>query len=289
MIRVAAMGQISALREEFLHRGFVLAENVLPRPEVEKLLAVLAQALLRRKAEEQRPLKERATLNRQFTHCFNLWEEEPVIRALACDERICALAASLLDAPAIRLFMDQTFYKEPGAEPTSRHRDITRWPVRGKLLTAWIALDDVTRRSGALAYVPGSHAVGPSSWLDLVTGRQWTDAEQALIDRPPEYIPVQRGSILFHDPCVFHSSAPNRTKKRRRAFAVAYASADTVRSSSLPFPPLDWDGIQVGETVAGPRNPIIWPRTDGSLRQTPPPPPEEVAGWPLPPVSAKAS
>jgi ectoine hydroxylase-related dioxygenase (phytanoyl-CoA dioxygenase family) len=276
------MAHTTMLRDEFVARGFVVAGGVLSGAEVENLASVLEEALRRRNAEEPVPLKERAALNRQFTHCYNLWEEEPLVRAMAFDARICSLAASLLDVPAIRLFLDQTFFKEPNAEPTSRHQDITRWPVRGKLLTAWIALDDISRQAGALAYVPGSQAVGPSSWLNLVMGSQWTDSQLALIEREPEYVPVCRGSILFHDSCVFHLSAPNRTPRRRRAFAVAYASEDTVRSSSLPFPSLDWDGIGVGDKLAGPRNPIVWPRSDGTLPQTPPPPPTEVLGWPPP-------
>lgn len=274
------MAQAPGLREEFDTRGFVLVENVFSTAEIECLACVLEEALHRRNAEEPRPLKERAALNRQLTHCFNLWEESLLVKAVALDERICSLAARLLNASTIRLFLDQTFFKEPGAEPTSRHQDITRWPVRGRLLTAWIALDDITYESGALAYVPGSHAVGPSSRMDLVTGRTWTEEEWALIDREPIYTPVQRGSILFHDSCVFHLSAPNRTQGRRRAFAVVYAADGTLRSSSLPFPALDWDGVAVGDKLSGPRNPIAWPRINARLPPSPPPPPTEAAGWP---------
>jgi ectoine hydroxylase-related dioxygenase (phytanoyl-CoA dioxygenase family) len=276
------MAHTAELREEFASRGFVVAEDLLRAPEIEQLARVLEEALRRRKAEEPRPLEQRSALNRQFTHCFNLWEEEPVVRALACDERICSIAAHLLASSSIRLFLDQTFFKEPGAEPTSRHQDVTRWPVRGRLLTAWIALDNVSRNTGALAYIPGSQAVGPSSWLDLVTGRQWTASQKELIDRTPEYVPVRRGSIIFHDSCTFHLSAPNRGRNRRRAFALVYASEDTVRSSSLPFPPLDWDAVEVGQKLTGPRNPVAWPRAGGDLPLPPPRPPEEMAGWPPP-------
>jgi ectoine hydroxylase-related dioxygenase (phytanoyl-CoA dioxygenase family) len=270
------------MRDEFSARGFVLVEDVFSGAEVEQLAAVLERALIHRNAEEQRPLEQRAALNRQLTHCFNLWEDEPLVREFVFDPRVCSVAANLMDTTVLRLFLDQTFFKEPSAEPTSKHQDITRWPVRGRLLTAWIALDDVTRESGALAYVPGSHAVGPSSWLDLVTGRQWTEAQLALIEQAPEYVPVRRGSILFHDSCTFHLSAPNETQRRRRAFSITYAADGTIRSSSLPFPALDWDGIPTGDELKGARNPIVWPRGDMRLPLLPPRPPEEVAGWPFP-------
>src|SRR3984893_9645489 len=106
------MEHASLRRQEFVARGFILVEKALAAEEVERLAYVLENALCRRKAEEPRPLCERAALNRQLTHCFNLWEEEPLARALAFDERICSIAATLLNASAIRLFLDQTFFKE---------------------------------------------------------------------------------------------------------------------------------------------------------------------------------
>jgi ectoine hydroxylase-related dioxygenase (phytanoyl-CoA dioxygenase family) len=273
---------VATLRRDFAEGGFAVAEAVLSGPETIELAAILDEALVRRRALEERPLAERAVLNRQFSHCYNVWEEEGRVRAVACDPRIAGIAAALLEAGAVRLFLDQTFYKEPGAESTSLHQDITRWPVRGRLVTAWIALDDVSLASGALAYVPGSHQVGPSSWLDLVTGRQWSDDQRALIEREPVMVPVRRGSILFHDACTFHAAGPNTTPHRRRAFAVVYVADGAERSSSLPFPSIDWDGVPVGDRIAGPRHPLAWPRPDGSLPPAPTSPPTHVPGWPLP-------
>jgi ectoine hydroxylase-related dioxygenase (phytanoyl-CoA dioxygenase family) len=270
------------LRSDFLTHGFAAVEDLFTGAEVARLAADLEEALRHRRAEEPKPVAARTTLNRQFTHCYNVWEDHPAVRPFVFDERVCSVAAGLLGASTVRLFVDQTFFKDVRAEATSRHQDCTRWPVRGNLLTAWIALDDVTQESGALAYVPGSHAVGPSSWLDLVTGRQWTAAEQELINRPPVFVPVRAGSVLFHHSCTFHLSAPNQTERRRRAFAIAYAADGAKRSLHLPYPILDWDGIAVGAPLDGPRNPVAWPRTDGALPHGPPPPPTAMPGWPFP-------
>jgi phytanoyl-CoA hydroxylase len=271
---------------DFDETGFVVVEGLFRDDETEALARVLDLGLIHRNAEESAPLEQRRTLNRQFTHGFNFWEELPLAREIACDARLCEIASSLLRAAAVRLFLDQTFFKEPGAEPTSRHQDITRWPVRGRLLTAWIALDDADEESGALAYIPGSHRVGPSSWMDLVTGREWTAEQLALIEREPVFVPVKRGSVLFHDSCVFHLAAANVAPRRRRAYAVVYADGETKRTSSLPFPLLDWDGVAVGDRLIGPRTPLIWPRADGALPPAPPPPPDCVDGWPVAAIRA---
>lgn len=268
------------LQKDFDENGFVVVKGIFRDDDVERLGEALDRGLRRRGAVESAPLNERRALNRQFTHGFNFWEESPLARKIVADSRLCEIAASLLGSAAIRLFLDQAFFKEAGAEPTSRHQDITRWPVRGKLLTAWIALDDATEETGALAYIPGSHRVGPSSWMDLVTGREWTDEQRLLIDREPVFAPVSRGSVLFHDSCVFHLAAANSAARRRRAFAAVFADADVVRSSSLPFPLLDWDGVCVGAKLLGPRTPIIWPRDACATLPLPPPPPEAIEGWP---------
>jgi hypothetical protein len=99
--------------------------------------------------------RQRTALNGQLTHCLKLWEEELLVRQLAFDDRLCSLAAALLDAPGIRLIMDQTFLNELGTEPTSRHhQDITFRPARGRFLTAWTVLDDVTDESVAWPMSP---------------------------------------------------------------------------------------------------------------------------------------
>jgi ectoine hydroxylase-related dioxygenase (phytanoyl-CoA dioxygenase family) len=273
---------LQALRAQYDALGFALVEDLFSRDEVDEFVVVLDDAIRRRNAEEPRPIEERATLNRQLTHCFNLWEESESAKAIAFDPRLCEIAAALLEASAIRLFLDQIFFKDPGSEPTSRHQDITRWPVRGRFLTAWLALDDVTLESGALAYVPGSHAVGPSSWSDLVHGRRWSAQQMELIEQEPVFVPAKRGSVLFHHSCVFHLAGPNQTERRRRAYTVAYADDGAVRSSSFPFPALDWDNIKVGDPLMGPRTPVVWPRGDGILPSSPPSPPKEFPGWPAP-------
>jgi ectoine hydroxylase-related dioxygenase (phytanoyl-CoA dioxygenase family) len=269
------------MREQYRVRGFTALEKLFSADETDQLAAVLETGLHRREAEEPRPLDQRTALNRQLTHCYNLWEEELLVREFAFNRRLCSVAAELLDAPAIRLLLDQTFFKEPGGEPTSRHQDITRWPVQGHFITAWIALDNIPQDAGALGYIPGSHAVGPSSMLDLVMKREWTSSQRTLIDRDPEFVPVERGSVIFHDSCVFHLSAGNNTQRRRRAFAIVYGADGAIRSSALPFTPLDWDGVRVGEKLSSPRTPIAWPLDGERLPDPPAPPPELVVGWPM--------
>jgi hypothetical protein len=101
-----------------------------------------------------------------------------------------------------------------------------------------------------------------------VTGWQWTAAKRALIGRPPKNFLGRRGSVLFHDSCVFHLSAPNGMRRGGRAFVVRAADG-AMRSSSLPLSELDLVGIEVGSALTGPHTPVAWPRVDARLSGPP--------------------
>lgn len=265
------------LPKRYMRDGVVAVSGLFAPDEIRTLTRAAEIGLKRRRDDADD--ENRGALARQFDYCFNLWEESAEIRRVVAHPRLGALAARLLGSRTVRLFVDQTFFKEPGAEATSKHQDCTRWPAQGPMLTAWIALDDVTMESGALGYVLGSHHAGYSSWRDLATGRRWSVEQMSLIDRPPVFAPARRGDVLLHDSRTFHLSTPNDGATRRRAFAVVYSGEGARRVSHLPFPTLDWDGVAVGAPLEGPRAPQTFPPCAVTA---PPPPPERLPGWPAP-------
>ena len=98
----------------------------------------------------------------RFHGNVRLWETDGELRRFCLDGPLPALAASLLGAGKVNLFYDQLFVKEPGTENRTRwHNDLPYWPVRGsQIMSFWIPLDTVTVDSGALEFIPGSHAWG---------------------------------------------------------------------------------------------------------------------------------
>jgi len=87
------------------------------------------------------------------------WRRDPDVRAVALDSPLPQAVAEILGVSELRLFYDQSFTKEPGADaPTPWHQDLTFWPVQGgPLVSAWIALDHVDGESGAVHFLRGSH------------------------------------------------------------------------------------------------------------------------------------
>ena len=61
--------------------------------------------------------------------------------------------AEVAGSPWTSLIYDQVFVKEPGTKTqTGWHTDQPYWPVKGPIMTMWIALDEVDPDNGALEF-----------------------------------------------------------------------------------------------------------------------------------------
>jgi hypothetical protein len=163
------------------------------------------------------------------------------------------LAAAITGASWVQVWWVQLLYKPPATEaaPTNVgwHQDRHYWQVwegaegtppraltgegftpsaRGPdgsgLFTAWVALSDVTRASGPMRFVRGSHRWGYLGGSDfygqdhasqqaafpLPEGALWEEVEAVL---PP-------GGVSFHHNLTLHASGPNRSDVPRRSFAL---------------------------------------------------------------------
>ncbi len=115
----------------------------------------------------------------------------------------------------------------------SWHQDAAYWPLTpSKIITAWLAIDDVDRENSALRVIPGSHRIG-----ELTTELSETDENNVLTERVPEaerlgdpvHLELKAGEISLHSDLMLHSSEPNRSNRRRCGVAIRYVSPD-VRS-----------------------------------------------------------
>jgi hypothetical protein len=140
----------------------------------------------------------------------------------------------------------------------------------------------VTLASGAMGYVPGSHRFGVRKFANIFTARGF-DLENGPEARgvPPEFVPAEAGSVIFHHGLTIHTAGPNQTSEIRRAHTVIYFADGCTRSpSKLPHPSVDRAGIEVGAKIESVFTPIAHPRDPADLPETPPPLPEPKTNWP---------
>lgn len=165
-----------------------------------------------------------------MVHVVGAWLAEEPLAALVHDPVITAWVCRLMDTERVRLFRDQVFVKPPGSTTNVPwHQDYSDWvhTVPASHITCWIPLDEVTRSSGCLQYIPGTHT---GMRLPKITSADdFESTMRWLPDDLPPPVPVElpAGHCVFHHCLTVHGSAENTTSHTRRAIAIAFMHPDT--------------------------------------------------------------
>ena len=261
----------------FRSQGFVVTPDVLTEEEVRQYGTAIDQAVAVRTASDTRAVTDKSTYEQSFLQCMRLCETDPGVVSLTFHEGLAGIAAQLLGVPSVNLWQDQALFKEPGGRETTAHQDQPFWPIgQAPLISAWIPLNAVHEGNGAMAYVPGSHLVGPLKVVDITHTSEPFDIlnDPALAGEPLRVVPVNPGSVIWHHGFTVHGAGANRSDSVRRAFTVVYLSADATRTKAWPTFPLDRAGVGVGDRIEGEGLPRLWP----PLAARPAPPVQKGAG-----------
>ena len=131
-------------------------------------------------------------------------------------------AEELLGGPVVVL-KDKLITKAPGTSGYSPHQDFPYWEGIGleanDVLTAAIALDDVSYSHGPLELFAGRHL------SRLSTDESGLDIDQRIADKlgEPYKATLTAGDVLYFHSLIPHQSAPNHAKTPRRMYLIAYA------------------------------------------------------------------
>ena len=140
----------------------------------------------------------------------------------------------------------QSLYFEFGSQQ-ALHRDSTVVPTPqfGRLVAAWIALEDISPESGPLAYVPGSqrfpfydfgsgdYTYDPSrhTGADVAAAMAFYSAELERSGLPVRQFNAARGEVLIWHSALMHGgSAPLDEHRTRKSFVVHYSTLSSQRS-----------------------------------------------------------
>lgn len=214
---------------------------------------------------EHRPLAERSTYERAFLQVMNLWERSPLVGRFVMGRRLARIAAALLQVPGVRLYHDQSLYKEPGGGITPAHADQYYWPLASdRTITAWIPLQPVPPEMGPLGFYAGSQGV--DFGRDLSIG----DESEARIGEHMarhgfrfDVGPFALGEVSFHLGWTFHKAGANRSSRPRSVMTLIYMDADMRLLPVLsPVQAHDRDqwcpGAREGGPAATRKNPLVW-------------------------------
>lgn len=243
--------------------GFVRIERALEPEPLVAYGAVISRKTLELNTDH-RPLSERSTYDRAFLQVMNLWRTDETVRRFVFGKRLAGIAARLLGARAVRLYHDQSLYKEPGGGFTPAHADQYYWPLSSdRTITAWIPLQDTPAEMGSLAFYRGSHKeafgrdIAISDESEAVITRAMEARGFAIVDDP-----FALGDVSFHSGWTFHRAGANTSDRPRSVMTIIYMDADIrviepangkQRSDLEKWLP----GLAPGEIAASPLNPIL--------------------------------
>ena len=250
----------------FQRDGFVRLKNVFDAEtlahygrEITKLTIDLnTQALL---------LEDRTTYEKAFLQVPNLWEHSEIAREFTMGRRLAGIASALLQVEGVRLYHDQSLYKEPGGGITPAHADQYYWPLDSdRTVTAWVPLQPVPKDMGPLDFFAGSHHVEFGRDLDI------SDQSECEITREMEArglavvsAPFDLGEVSFHLGWTFHRAGENRSNRPRSVMTVIYMDRDMrLIAPTNSHQVFDWErwcpGAIPGEIINTKMNPVLFER-----------------------------
>lgn len=168
----------------------------------------------------------------------NMGSRDAFFESYRREPRWQGLARELL-GEACTALEPEWFNKTPGIlHPTPPHQDNFYFCLTPpRVLTMWLALDEVDEENGALRYVAGSHARGirPHGPTEILGFSQGI-LDYGPADREQEVlILMQPGDLVIHHGNTIHRAEPNHSAHRqRRAFAMVFAG-DSCRQDPAAY------------------------------------------------------
>lgn len=211
----------------------------------------------------------------------DVWMHHPVIRRFLFESPIAQAAAEVMGSKTARIYEDLLIYKAAGTgTPTPWHQDEPQWPLTGRQISSiWLSLETVTRDTGALRFVSGSHQgplyipYVPDALRHRVEAdmHHFTGGPVPAVDADPERFPVRcfdtepGDAIIFH-PRALHAALGTDAARPRRTFSIRFLG-DDVRWEPKASVFHDWleeITLQKGDRISGERFPEIWPVDAGA-------------------------
>lgn len=250
--------------DQYRTDGFIRLAGVLDPAELTLYGAEITRLTLALNTQDK-PLEERETYDRAFLQVMNLWRESETVKRFVFGQRIAGIAAALMGVEGVRLYHDQSLYKEPSGGITPAHADQYYWPLASdRTITAWIPLQPVPPEMGPLAFYKGSQnaAFGRDLPISDESEAKITAAMEAQ-GFPIDEAPFALGDVSFHSGWTFHRAGANQTSQPRSVMTMIYMDAAMQLAEPVNhMQAADWEkwcpGAKVGEVIDTPINPVIW-------------------------------
>nr|WP_306220192.1 phytanoyl-CoA dioxygenase family protein [Cohnella sp. WQ 127256] len=246
--------------EFYREYGFVQIDNVLTSDELSELRIYLEEVMTQTNGHGIHTDKEGGSYYKVLNQKVDVWRDHAGMAKYSLSENFAQMAQLLTGVPSIRLYHDHALYKMPGdSKETPWHQDFPFWPMKESgALSMWLALDDVNENNGCMVFMPRSHKLGKVASIDFLEPIDIFELSKGthIDDEKPVIVRMKAGSCTFHDGLTFHFAHANRTSNPRRVLAVIYMP-DGTKFDGKSTHVTDSYGLQIGDSICGPRNPVL--------------------------------
>jgi ectoine hydroxylase-related dioxygenase (phytanoyl-CoA dioxygenase family) len=254
------LDQIAAFRRD----GFVKLKDAVSPGVLSEYGAEITRLTIALNTQTK-SLEERSTYDKAFLQVMNLWEHSPRVREFVFGKRLARIAAELLEVDGVRLYHDQSLYKEASGGMTPAHADQYYWPLASdRAVTAWIPLQPVPIEMGPVAFYTGSQSMtlGRDLGISDESEQQITSTMEAH-GYPIVNEPFDLGEVSFHLGWTFHRASINQSIHPRSVMTIIYMDQDMrLKTPDSPAQQLDWaawcPGAAPGELINTPKNPLLY-------------------------------
>jgi hypothetical protein len=209
--------------------------------------------------------------NRDFSAFLlvtNLRARDEAAKRFVMAKRFAKIAADLLGVDGVRVYLDETFYKEPGGSITAWHQDRLYFPLdTDNVVTMWMPVVDIVAEMGTLMFASGSHKNGDLGYQPISDEAE-SYFQQFIQEHGFELSnadAMQAGDAVFHHGWVLHGASANTGNRAREVMSVVYYEDGT----RLPKPnniyqeramKYGFRGKQSGDLAESDFHPIVYER-----------------------------
>ena len=238
MIKNFTRNQLKEKKDFFNKNGFVIFENVLNKNELNKVRKKYKKIFKGHYETGVVPDKIKWVYGRDKNNIprsvCNAWKSDYDVARVVLSKKIGQLVASLQNWNSTRLNQDSLIWVVPGAGSVAFHQDnpYQDWHTPGKVITAWIPLENTSKERATWEYLVRSHKHGTTKRLTKIfTNQSYRSISKKLLSNADKfgrhYVIAKKGSIVFHHGDMWHGSGFNKTKQDRITLSIHFMNGNS--------------------------------------------------------------
>jgi len=234
---VADREKTDSLVSYYDEHGYVVVRNLIPAPQIARLLALYARDIVPSRERFFRQDSRRYERNRVNPHghvrqsfldihdYLRFPEFSAAARDIFCGEEMKETIGAVSGARRHSLLQTMLFDLDAVGRP-KQQRHGANCVANGSPIAAWIALENIREEAGRFYVMPGSHELGDFGACEPgVTLERWLKriADYVEQHRSARFAPaLRRGDVVLWNPRAVHGSLPTRDERYSRKSLTAH-------------------------------------------------------------------